>query len=88
MASHPHDHSHHRHGDHDRAGVAALLLALHLPDSHSVEASAAPAGPVDVLFNNAGESQNGPLEELPMEPHDQRLDAILTETGYRAFKQD
>ena len=28
------------------------------------------------------------VEELPMEPHDQRLDAILTETGYTAFKQD
>lgn len=25
------------------------------------------------------------LPEIPMEPHDQRLDAILTETGYREF---
>ena len=25
------------------------------------------------------------LQEIPMEPHDQRLDAILTETGYQEF---
>jgi 5-formyltetrahydrofolate cyclo-ligase len=25
------------------------------------------------------------LHEIPMEPHDQRLDAILTETGYQEF---
>ncbi|MFF3326051.1 SDR family NAD(P)-dependent oxidoreductase [Streptomyces sp. NPDC002889] len=42
-------------------------LALDLTDDASVEACAAAAGPVDVLVNNAGESQNGPLEELPME---------------------
>ncbi|MGW1138724.1 SDR family NAD(P)-dependent oxidoreductase [Streptomyces zhihengii] len=42
-------------------------LALDLTDMASVEACAAAAGEVDVLVNNAGESQNGPLEELPME---------------------
>ncbi|MFF8843602.1 SDR family oxidoreductase [Streptomyces sp. NPDC015127] len=42
-------------------------LALDLSDDASVEACAAAAGAVDVLVNNAGESQNGPLEELPME---------------------
>lgn len=28
------------------------------------------------------------LAEIPMEPHDQRLDAILTETGYLEFGKD
>ncbi|WP_293395024.1 5-formyltetrahydrofolate cyclo-ligase [Phenylobacterium sp. RIFCSPHIGHO2_01_FULL_69_31] len=28
------------------------------------------------------------LPEIPMEPHDQRLDAILTETGYLEFAKD
>jgi 5-formyltetrahydrofolate cyclo-ligase len=28
------------------------------------------------------------VDEIPMEPHDQRLDAILTETGYRTVEQD
>ena len=42
-------------------------LALDLTDHSSVEACAAAAGEVDVLVNNAGESQNGPLEELPMD---------------------
>lgn len=42
-------------------------LALDLTDNASIEACAAAAGAVDVLVNNAGESQNGPLEELPME---------------------
>ncbi|MEU3017399.1 SDR family oxidoreductase [Nocardiopsis sp. NPDC007018] len=42
-------------------------LALDLTDYASVEACARAAGPVDVLVNNAGESQNGPIEELPME---------------------
>ncbi|WP_116244725.1 SDR family oxidoreductase [Nocardiopsis sp. FIRDI 009] len=40
-------------------------LALDLTDDASIEACAAAAGPVDVLVNNAGESQSGPLEELP-----------------------
>ncbi|TAM91733.1 MAG: SDR family NAD(P)-dependent oxidoreductase [Jatrophihabitans sp.] len=43
------------------------LLALDLADAASVEACAAAAGDVDVLVNNAGESQSGPLEELPPE---------------------
>lgn len=42
-------------------------LPLDLADYASVEACAAAAGPVDVLINNAGESQSGPIEELPME---------------------
>ncbi|HTJ37818.1 MAG TPA: SDR family oxidoreductase [Dactylosporangium sp.] len=40
-------------------------LALDLEDDASIEALAAAAGPVDVLVNNAGESQSGPFEELP-----------------------
>ncbi|OLT29398.1 short-chain dehydrogenase/reductase [Nocardiopsis sp. CNR-923] len=40
-------------------------LALDLTDPASIEACATAAGPVDVLVNNAGESQSGPLEELP-----------------------
>ncbi|MFF3689462.1 SDR family oxidoreductase [Streptomyces sp. NBC_00390] len=42
-------------------------VALDLTDNASIEACAAAAGEVDVLVNNAGESQNGPIEELPME---------------------
>lgn len=42
-------------------------LALDLTDNASIEACAKAAGDVDVLVNNAGESQSGPLEELPME---------------------
>jgi short-subunit dehydrogenase len=42
-------------------------LPLDLGDYASVEACAAAAGEVDVLVNNAGESQSGPLEELPMD---------------------
>ncbi|AXK34762.1 SDR family NAD(P)-dependent oxidoreductase [Streptomyces armeniacus] len=45
---------------------AVEYLPLDLSDDASVEACAAAAGPVDVLVNNAGESQSGPLEELPM----------------------
>ncbi|MFC9515701.1 SDR family oxidoreductase [Nocardiaceae bacterium NPDC056970] len=40
-------------------------LALDLTDRASIEACARAAGAVDVLVNNAGESQMGPLEELP-----------------------
>ena len=47
------------------AGVE--YLPLDLGDYASVEECAAAAGDVDVLVNNAGESQSGPLEELPME---------------------
>ncbi|WP_037569431.1 SDR family oxidoreductase [Phaeacidiphilus oryzae] len=42
-------------------------LALDLTDDRSIERCAAAAGDVDVLVNNAGESQSGPLEELPAE---------------------
>lgn len=42
-------------------------LSLDLTDPASIEACAAAAGPVDVLVNNAGESQLGALEELPMD---------------------
>jgi short-subunit dehydrogenase len=41
-------------------------LALELTDDASIVACARAAGDVDVLVNNAGESQSGPLEELPM----------------------
>jgi short-subunit dehydrogenase len=52
------------------AAVAAPVggvtyLPLDLGDYASVEACAAAAGEVNVLVNNAGESQSGPLEELP-----------------------
>jgi short-subunit dehydrogenase len=55
----------------DPAGVkdpvpGVEYLALDLTDDASIEACAAAAGPVDVLVNNAGESQSGPIEELPM----------------------
>jgi len=42
-------------------------LALDFNDPASIEACAAAAGAVDVLVNNAGESQAGALEELPMD---------------------
>ncbi|MGW0040409.1 SDR family oxidoreductase [Rhodococcus sp. NPDC003348] len=42
-------------------------LPLDLTDEASIVACAEAAGAVDVLVNNAGESQSGPLEELPME---------------------
>ncbi len=42
-------------------------LSLDLTDPVSIEQCARAAGTVDVLVNNAGESQSGPLEELPME---------------------
>ncbi|WP_436774580.1 SDR family oxidoreductase [Yinghuangia sp. YIM S09857] len=40
-------------------------LPLDLTDNASIEACAAAVGDLDVLVNNAGESQSGPLEELP-----------------------
>ncbi|MER7278513.1 SDR family oxidoreductase [Dactylosporangium sp. NPDC000244] len=43
------------------------FLALDLEDDASIEALAVAAGPVDVLVNNAGESQSGPFEDLPMD---------------------
>lgn len=42
-------------------------LPLDLTDPASIERCAADAGPVDVLVNNAGESQSGPFEEYPAE---------------------
>lgn len=42
-------------------------VALDLDDFASIEACAAQVGPVDVLINNAGESQSGPIEELPID---------------------
>ncbi|GGC56077.1 SDR family oxidoreductase [Hoyosella rhizosphaerae] len=39
--------------------------ALDLTDRASIEAFGAQVGVVDVLVNNAGESQSGPFEELP-----------------------
>ncbi|WP_217631315.1 SDR family oxidoreductase [Rhodococcus triatomae] len=43
------------------------FLRLDLGDEQSIEACVKAAGDVDVLVNNAGESQSGPIEELPME---------------------
>lgn len=40
-------------------------LPLDLTDEASIRDCARAAGPVEVLVNNAGESQSGPLEELP-----------------------
>ncbi|GAA4609186.1 short-subunit dehydrogenase [Actinoplanes octamycinicus] len=42
-------------------------LALDLTDDQSIEALAPVLQTVDVLVNNAGESQSGPFEELPMD---------------------
>ena len=42
-------------------------LRLDLTDDASIAACAGAAGAVDVVVNNAGESQSGPIEELPME---------------------
>ena len=41
--------------------------ALDLTDDMNIETFAADLPPIDVLVNNAGESQSGPLEELPMD---------------------
>ena len=49
-----------------RGGVDYVALDL-ASDPASIEALAARLGAVDVLVNNAGESQSGPFEELPGE---------------------
>ncbi|NNH71526.1 SDR family oxidoreductase [Nocardia uniformis] len=41
--------------------------ALDLTDDHSIDRFVAGLGAIDVLVNNAGESQAGPLAELPRE---------------------
>lgn len=45
-------------------------VALELDSRDSIAACAAAAGPVDVLVNNAGESQSGAFEELPLDALD------------------
>ena len=40
---------------------------LDLEDDGSIEELGGAVGPVDVLVNNAGESQSGPFEELPLD---------------------
>lgn len=44
-----------------------LYLRLDLSDEGSIADCAGKAGPVDILINNAGQSQIGPAEELPQE---------------------
>ncbi len=57
-----------RHPDSVKERIPGVeYLALDLADDASIEACAAAAGDVDVLVNNAGESQSGPIEELPMD---------------------
>ncbi|WP_406265973.1 SDR family oxidoreductase [Nocardia sp. NBC_00881] len=51
----------------DAAVAGVRYRALDLTDKASVEAFVAGLGEVDVLVNNAGESQAGPLAELPGE---------------------
>lgn len=53
-------------GDADRIG-GVEYRALDLTDPASIEEFAAGLGEVDVVVNNAGESQSGPMEELPPE---------------------
>lgn len=45
-------------------------LTLDLESRDSITECATAAGAVDVLVNNAGESQSGPLEELPLDALD------------------
>jgi short-subunit dehydrogenase len=50
-----------------RPNPAVEYLPLDLTESASIVRCAEAAGHVDVLVNNAGESQSGPLEQLPMD---------------------
>jgi len=45
-------------------------VALDLADRQSIKACAAAVGDVDIVVHNAGESQSGPVEELPDEAVD------------------
>ncbi|WP_415971580.1 SDR family oxidoreductase [Rhodococcus sp. 077-4] len=49
----------------DQRAGGVEYRALDLTDSESIRTFAADLGEVDVLVNNAGESQSGPFEELP-----------------------
>lgn len=49
----------------NRRVTGVRYVALDLNDPASIARCAATAGDVDVLVNNAGESQAGPFEELP-----------------------
>lgn len=51
----------------DRRVAGVRYVALDLNDPASIARCAAEAGDVDVLVNNAGESQSGPFEELPVD---------------------
>jgi short-subunit dehydrogenase len=53
--------------DSGRRADGVEYLPLDLGDDASIEALARAAGAVDVLVNNAGESQSGPFEELPVD---------------------
>lgn len=54
----------------DKRIAGVEYVPLDLADRDSIVACAAAAGDVDVVVNNAGESQSGPLEELPAEAVD------------------
>ncbi|MFF5225872.1 SDR family oxidoreductase [Dactylosporangium sp. NPDC000521] len=54
-----------RHPSSVQAPAGVEVLPLDLEDDASIEALATAAGQVDVLVNNAGESQSGPFEDLP-----------------------
>lgn len=52
----------------ESAKVAGVeYRSLDLTDIAAIDRFAADLGPVDVLVNNAGESQSGPMEDLPMD---------------------